>query len=334
MAPLIAELANLSFTSGVFPARYKTGRVVPLLKKPGLPVHDPANYRPVTNLCTFSKIFKKLFLAQLQPHVMQSGSYCKFQSAYRKGCSTETELVRIVSDIQRAGGEGQYTVLLALDTTAAFDALEHSTLLERARAVFGVSGGALDWMKSFVTGRSQFIAVGSEKSDTVACSSGVPQGSVLGLILFGMYVSPVGDVITQHSVSYHQHADDLQLYTLLTPSPNRPCELSAIELCALDVSQWFTENALLLNPVKTEAVIFGTRQWLSQLDGSQRIDVAGTHIQFKDTVKLLSVTLDSTLCFDKHVADVARQCHYHIRALKHIRPLPTLEASRQQARLL
>jgi len=115
------------------------------------------------------------------------------------------------------------------------------------------------WMKSFVTGRSQFIAVGSEKSDTITCSSGVPQGSVLGPILFGMYVSPVGDVITQHSVSYHQYADDLQLYTSLTPSPNRPCELSTIALCARDVSRWFTENALLLNPVKTEAVIFGTR---------------------------------------------------------------------------
>ena len=75
--------------------------------------------------------------------------------------------------------------------------------------MFGVTGGALEWMRSFVTGCAQFIAVGSERSDTVACSSGVPQGSVLGPILFGMYVSPVGDVITQHNVSYHQYADDL-----------------------------------------------------------------------------------------------------------------------------
>ena len=99
MAPLIAELANLSFTSGVFPARYKTGRVVPLLKKPG----------PVTNLCTFSKILEKLLLARLQPHVMQFGN-CKFQSAYRKDCSTETALVRVMSDVLRASGEGQWTV--------------------------------------------------------------------------------------------------------------------------------------------------------------------------------------------------------------------------------
>ena len=182
-----------------------------------------------TNLCTFSKILEKLFLARLQPHVMQSGNYCKFQSAYRKGCSTETALVRVVSDVLRASGKGQCTVLLALDISAAFDfdAVELSTLLERARTVFGVTGGALDWMRSFVTSRAQFIAVGSERSDTVvACSSGVPQGSVLGPILFGMYVSPVGDVITQHNVGFHQYADDLQMYMSLTPTPNRSCELS------------------------------------------------------------------------------------------------------------
>ena len=151
---------------------------------------------------------------------------------------------------------------------------------------------------------------------------------MLGPILFGMYVSPVGDVITQHNVSYHQYADDLQMYMSLTPTPNRSCDLSTIELCARDVSRWFTENALLLNPAKTEAVFFGTRQRLSQLNKSQGIDVAGTHIQFTDAVKLLGVTLDSTLSFDKHVAEVTRQCHYHIRALKHIRPLLTLEAAK------
>jgi len=84
----------------------------------------------------------------------------------------------------------------------------------------------------------------------------------------------------------------------------------------------------LLNPAKTEAIFFGLRQRLSQLNTSQGIDVAGTRIQFTDAVKLLGVMLDSTLSFDKHVADVARQCHYHIRALKRIRPILTLEAAK------
>jgi len=108
--------------------------VVPLLKKPGLPTHDPANYRPVTNLCSlyFLKDTREIVFGSASAHVMQSGNYCKFQSAYRKGCSTETALVRVVSDIQRASG-GQCTVLLALDISAAFDAVEHLTFRFRRK---------------------------------------------------------------------------------------------------------------------------------------------------------------------------------------------------------
>ena len=105
----------------------------------------------------------------------------------------------------------------ALVISAAFDAVHHDTLLDRARTVFGIDDVALDWIRSFVTGRTQQIVVGSEKSTVFSSKSGVPQGSVLGPILFGMYVSPVGDVIVQHRVHYHQYVDDMQLYVLLRP---------------------------------------------------------------------------------------------------------------------
>jgi len=300
--------------------------VVPLIKKRGLSIHDPANYRPITNLHTFFKILEKLFLARLQPHIKESGNYCKFQSAYRKGCSTETALVRVVNDIRRAAGDGQCTVLLALDISAAFDAVDHTTLVERAKTVFGINGATLDWLRSFVTERSQFIAVGTERSETVACLSGVPQGSVLGPILFGMYVSPVGDLIAQHNISYHQYADDLQLYMSLNSEDFN--DLSAMEICAVDVSRWFVENALLLNSDKTEAVVFGTRKRLPQLHLSSGIDVPGTRIDFTESIKLLGVVLDASLTFEKHVLDIVRGCHFHIRALRHIRPLLTLDAAK------
>ena len=192
IAPLIARLANLSFANGAFPSRYKVGQVIPLLKKSGLPAHDPANYRPIRNLCrpTFSKILEKLFLLRQRPHVMNSENYCKFQSAYRKGYCTETALLRVTNDIQTAAGQGLCTALLSLDISAAFDAVHHDTLLVRARTVFGIDDVALDWIRSFVTGRTQQIVVGLEKSTVFSSKSGVPQGSVLGPILFGMYVSP------------------------------------------------------------------------------------------------------------------------------------------------
>ena len=217
MAPLIARLANLSFTNGVFPSGYKAGQVTLLLKKPSLPAHDPANYRPISNLCMFSKILEKLFLLRLRPHIMNSGRYCKFQSAYRKGHSTETALLKVINDVQRAAGQGLCTVLLAINISTAFDTVHHDTLLDRARTVFSNEEVALYWIRSFVTGRTQQIVVESEKSTVFASSSGVPQGSVLGPMLFGMYISPVGDVITQHRVCYHQYTDDMQLYVSLWP---------------------------------------------------------------------------------------------------------------------
>jgi len=97
------------------------------------------------------------------------------------------------------------------------------------------------------------------------------------------------------------------------------------------VSRWFIENALLLNPTKTEAVVSGTSQRLSQVNKSQWVWVAEAHVQFTDAVKLLAVTLDSTLSFDKHIIDVTRSCHYHIRAMRHIRPILTLDAAKAMA---
>ena len=107
--------------------------------------------------------------------------------------------------------------------------------------------------------------------------------------------------------------------------------LSDIESCASVVSRWFIENALLLNPTNTEAVVYGTSQRLSQVNKSQGVWVAGAHVQFTDAVKLLGVTLDSTLSFDKHIIDVTRSCHYHNRAMRHIRPLLTLDAAKAMA---
>jgi len=120
IAPLLVRLANASFSAGVFPTRYKFGRVIPLLKKPGLNKDDPANYRPITNLCTFSKVLEKLALARLQPHLLSSSNFSRFQSAYRSGHSTETALLRVFSDINVAADGGKCTVLLALDISAAF----------------------------------------------------------------------------------------------------------------------------------------------------------------------------------------------------------------------
>ena len=130
-------------------------------------------------------------------------------------------------------------------------------------------------------------------------------------------------------MQHHQYADDLMLYLALTAS--QLGDLSPMSECVDDVTRWFLENALLLNPSKTDAVIFGTQQRLHVTDKPSSIDTAGFQVAFSDSVRLLGVTLDSTLSFNKHVTEVARSCRYHIRALRHIRSCLTVDTANQIA---
>ena len=122
-APLITRLANLSFNSGVFPADLKLGRVTRLVKKPGLDKSDMSNFRPITNLNALSNVLEKLVFSRLRPHIMLTGNFSEFQSAYRAGHSTVTALLRVVNDVMTATDKKQATVLLSFDISAAFDTI-------------------------------------------------------------------------------------------------------------------------------------------------------------------------------------------------------------------
>ena len=186
-APLIAHLASLSFAEGRFPASFKHASVKPLLKQDGLNRDEFSNYRPISNLSTISKILERLFLVRLLPHVSCSPNFSRVQSAYRRFYSTETALVRLLNDVFLAAGAGKATVLASLDISAAFDTIETCTLISRLEFSFGITGNAIAWLKSYLTDRTQSVKVGTSVSSTTQCRCGVPQGSVLGPILFLLY---------------------------------------------------------------------------------------------------------------------------------------------------
>ena len=147
-APVIARLANLSFTSGKFTSVFRMAQVLPLLKKQGLDHMSPGNYRPISNLNTISKIIERLVLGRLNQHIHGSGSFDVLQSAYRIGHSTETALVSVLDTLFTTIDNMKITVLIGLDISAALDTISHGILLERMRCRFGVSGLALDWIES------------------------------------------------------------------------------------------------------------------------------------------------------------------------------------------
>ena len=135
----------------------------------------------------------------------------RFQSAYRKNHSTKTALVRVTNDIKLSLDNKRGTLLVLLDLSAAVDTINHRILLPRLRRRFGVQRTASKWMTSYSDGRTQCIVIGQASSSSKPLNAGVPQGSVLGPILFSLYEQPLGEIIRKHGLTFHHYADDLQI---------------------------------------------------------------------------------------------------------------------------
>lgn len=328
-SPSIARLANLSFHQSHFPSQLKIGSVRPLIKKSGSDINDPNSYRPITNLGTISKILEQLAIMQIRPHFIQSPNFSRNQSAYRSAHSTETALLKIVNDIRCDMESSSVSCLLSLDISAAFDTLDHKVLLSRAEEIFGISGNVLKWLQSYLTNRQSFVSIvnngRSMTSQSALMTSGVPQGSTLGPLLFAMFVSPLGSIVEANGGSYHQYADDTQLYMRLKPKLEN---IDVLTNCADSVAAWFLQNGLMLNASKTEACIFGTSQRLKTVVNLKPdLKCLGEPIKFVDSVRILGVTLDSSLSMNKHVSDTVSNCNYYVRALRHIRKSLTHDAA-------
>jgi len=201
-------------------------------------------------------LIERLVLCRLRPHLLSSDNFNLLQSAYWTGHSTETALLCVLDNIYKSTDSLQLTTVVCLDISAAFDTISHSTLLQRLCEEFGVAGIPLDWLRSYLSNRSYYVKLGSHSSPTVNCTSGVPQGSVLGPILFAAYISPLSRVISSHGVGHHQYADDTQLFLAMRASTMQ-ADLLKLEACTCHVKSWFAENDLLLNADKSEVMMIG-----------------------------------------------------------------------------
>ena len=316
--PIIVRLANLSFGEGKFPSKFARAQVTPILKKDGLDPEIPSNYRPISNLNTLSKILERLFLSRLKIHINNSGRTNMYQSAYKQYHNTEMAVLKILDDIYAAVDDKKVTCLAALDLSAAFDTLEHEKLLARLRNSYGLDGSALSWITTYLHDRSQWIKYDDVVSPSTKCEFGIPQGSVLGPILFSLFVAPIADLISSHGLSFHQFADDTQLYVSVIPKSPQT-SLVILDKCSRALLEWFSNNGLALNLTKSEVLFCGTRANIDTTHQIRSVLVAGCETEPSDTIKSLGITLDGQLSFDKHVDGICRTAHFHIRALKHIR---------------
>jgi len=313
---LLMNLANCSFSTGVFPSLYKSAQITPLLKKSGLDPSDPSSYRPISNLRTLGKLLERLVQARLRSHLLSSPNFSQFQSAYRPHFSTETSALFMANTLFTSSSSGAPTLSASLDLSAAFDCVSHSILLSRLQNDFGLTGSAVSWIESYLCERSQSVSVNGSSSSPVILSLGVPQGSVLGPLFFTAYVSPIARLISSFGVLHHTYADDTTLFV----SFDLPFSSVFLNDCTSALSSWFLFNGLQLNPSKSEVMWVGTRSQLQKADAFLGdIKIASVPIVPSSKIKMVGVTFDSKLTFNDHISEVCRTTNFHLRALGHIR---------------
>ena len=232
--------------------------VIPLQKKPSLDRNILKNYRPVSHLSFISKLIEKVVVKQLNEVISHEGLLNVNQSAYKSSHSTETTLLKIQNDIALSVDSGKAVALTLLDLSAAFDTIDYSLLYDCLHDWFGLDGTVLSWFKSYLSNRKQKIKIGDSFSEAVILPFGVPQGSVLGPLLFTLYTSPLNQVISKFNVTHHLYADDTQIY-LAVDSRNFDSSMEELTECLKSVQEWMDSVKLKLNPEKTEFIIIGQK---------------------------------------------------------------------------
>ena len=317
VAPYITELFNRLMVAGHFPHEFKHAYITPIVKKAGLDSADVGSYRPIANLSVLSKLFERVVARQLRNYLHINNLLPTFQSGFRPGHSTETAILRVLSDILAAVDRGDFAVLVLLDLSTAFNTVDHDILLERLQRTFGFNGNVLRWMASYLTGRSECVRRGSSCSETSGLVCGVPQGSVLGPLLFLMYTVDLIKLILQHGLTPHLYADDTQIY-----GGCRSTEVESfsrkVAACVAEVATWMRCNRLQLNVDKTELIWFATSRRLPQLPTSA-IPIGGHDIVPSTSVRNLGVYFDADLSMRRHIDIISGRCFAALRQLRGIR---------------
>ncbi|XP_076578637.1 LOW QUALITY PROTEIN: uncharacterized protein LOC143315073 [Chaetodon auriga] len=313
IAPDVLQIINNSLQSGHFPQALKTAVIKPLLKKTNLDASAISNYRPISNLPFLGKIIERVVFQQMHGFVMQNNLFNAFQSGFRPHHSTETVLYSKINDIHLNNDASKTSVLVLLDLSAAFDTVDHDILLDRLEKWVGLTGTVLHWFKSYLQDRDYFVSIGEHVSERKKMMCGVPQGSILGPLLFNIYMLPLAQIMEHHNVSYHTYADDTQLYISVSSHDYSP--LLSLSECIHQINEWMCQNFRQLNADKREVIVFGPKNERSKISAH----LNSMSLTKTDKARNLGVIIDSDLNFNNHLKLITKSAYYHLKNITRIK---------------
>lgn len=301
-APHLKKAINQSFISNTFPTKMKFAETIPSFKK-----NDPldkTNQRPISLLSHLSKVFERTMYEQKYSYMLPFLS--KFLTGFREGHSTQHSLLIMIEKWKTALDKGQYIVAIFMDLSKAFDTINHFLLLAKLKA-YGYSDNALKYMYSYLIGRKQRCQVNGKYSEWECLEVGVPQGSILGPLLFNIFINDL--LLSLNYCSLSNYADDNVLYAI---SPSLEDAKRALHSDFEKTCIWFYENSMMLNPGKCHYMCLGR-------------NITDDIFEYKD-IKLinsteetmLGITIDKKLTFEPHIRNICMKANQKLSALTRV----------------
>ena len=298
--PFITDIINNALKLNYFPNRWKLALIRPIPKTQN-PV-SPTDFRPISLLPAFSKIYEKILSDQMKKYFSEEKLLSTFQSAYTKNHSTGTVLLDITDFVFESFDNGEIVILVLLDYSKAFDCANHQLILAKCKAL-GFQESALQLLSSYLSNRSQKIKIDEDESNWCKLINGVPQGSILGPLLFTILLNDIKDAINY--CRHHCYADDTQLFKQTKINEIKEC-IDKINTDLNNVANFSVNNCLQINAGKSHFIILGTKKKLSELKRVEIPEIKMNHeiISRESEVKNLGVIFDETLSFSKHVTKI------------------------------
>ena len=314
----ISLLINQSLVTGIFPSKFKIAKVLPLMKKANN--YNIENFRPISLLNTISKVLEKCVFNQVYDYFETNRLFYISQYGYRKRHSTESACLELIDKLSHQLDSNQTPLCLFLDLSKAFDTLNHEILLSKLQ-YYGLSDTPLKWFSSYLSERQQYVELNGSKSNTSYINTGVPQGSILGPLLFIIYINDINNASKIFQASLY--ADDTSLNTVINAFNVNPSHLvsSAINDELYLISEWLATNKLSLNTSKTKYMLFRFPQKSPKNLPKLELKINNVPIEQVRTFDFLGLVISDTLSWKDHVNKISLKISKVLGVMRKIKRL-------------